>query len=72
MDEASIHRPVAQRCLSLYSVVRDSVYTESRPKLDLKDIAADDEWRYEELPSAVELSGRLSKAQLVRLVKWKM
>lgn len=48
------------------------MYTESRPKLDLKDIATDDEWRYEELPRAVELSGSLSKAQLVRLVKWKM
>lgn len=72
LDVACINQAVAGKCLSFYGVVRDSVYAESRPKLDLKDIVEDDRWRYEELPRALESTESLSKAQLARLVKWKM
>lgn len=72
LDEASINQTVAEKCLDLYSVIRDLVYTASRPKLHLNDIVEDDTWRYEELPKALKFSESLSKAQLARLVMWKM
>jgi len=72
LDPASINQAVAEKCLALYGALRDSVYRASRPKLDLKDIVEDDTWRYEELPRALESGESLSKAQLARLVRWKM
>jgi len=63
---------LAQTCLSLYPKVLQAIYRDTRPKLDLNGIIGDDHWRYEELPTTLETSDRLSKAQLARLVKWKM
>lgn len=71
-----INSGLVHGCLTLYPTVLERVYKTLRPKLDLREILADDGWRYQELPAA--LSGSkgagdgLSKDQLARLVKWKM
>lgn len=67
-----INQALAQTCLQKYIAVRDDVYKETRPKLNLNDIVEDDVWRYEKLPEALRPGEGLSKAQLARLVKWKM
>lgn len=67
-----INESLAQSCLSSYGEVLQTVYAETRPKLKLDDIIADDVWRYEELPKASKTTQSLAKEQLAKLVKWKM
>lgn len=70
--DSSSSRELLVRCLTLYEGVRDKRYAETRPKLKLDEIKKDDDWRYNELPNEAAEAGCLTKAQLARLVKWKM
>lgn len=72
LDAELIDRALVEECLKLYPVLVRSVYTESRPKSNLSDIIEDDVWRYEMLPKELNSKGSMTKAQLARLVKWKM
>ena len=72
LNKANLNRAVAEKCLKLYPDVRDAVYIETRPRLNLKELIEDDAWRYGELPNTTRSHEGLSKVQLARLVKWKM
>lgn len=68
----NVNKLLVKECNQIYPSLLQQVYIRDRPKSDLKEVLADDEWRYIELPGSLRAKGGLSKQQLARLVKWKM
>ena len=63
---------VVERCSQLYTDVLKKVYQQTRPKADQDKILSDDTWRYALLHADANSAQSLSKAQVARLVQWKM